>query len=302
MTGVARTRIKFFHSDDKALVQGNTFILMTRYEILAEMRKFMKRKESNLFPKITVQLLKQLENQYLATQSKVKNKWRLNREQLEKETQSKAKNKSRNEWKRDGETEPQCVTRLLKQNLRKCGRPMYRTILIDEAHCLKNVVSYWGLGAALLGLASQRSVPLSGTPYNNGECISLMDGLNIRKSHNMFSPCNLCLQSRFQTGPQDMATLMTFIDPTHQAANVKWWEAATKNGVRSEVTKKVGEWRDNYMIRRDKQVLTIELPPKTVAERPVGFFESELSVYRSYEAKFMTVLRGEQSSFLFNVR
>jgi len=94
-----------------------------------------------------------------------------------------------------------------------------------------------------------------------------------------------------------MATLMTFIDPTHRAANVAWWENATENGSRSHVATKVGEWRDNYMIRRDKQVLSIKLPPKTIIEHPVGCVESELSVYRYYEATFMKALKGEYSSF-----
>jgi len=159
MSGVARTRIKFYHPYDKQLRQGDTFILMTRYDLFSEMRNFMMTKESNLYPKINIMLLGQLENQYLASQSKERNKWRC-----------------------EGESEAEVVTRLLENNLHQFKHPMFRTILIDEAHFLKNLVSYWGLGTALLGMTTQRSVPLSGTPYNNGECPSCCIVYHVRAS------------------------------------------------------------------------------------------------------------------------
>jgi len=126
----------------------------------------MKTKDSNLFPSIEIHLLKQLENQYSASQSKCKN-----------------------DFKEKDETESEFVTRVLGKNAHNV-EDLFRTILIDEAHFLKNLVSYWGLGTALLGMSSQRSVPISGTPYNNG--------------------------------PQDMATLMTFIQPGIEPSKLSW--------------------------------------------------------------------------------
>lgn len=166
MSGVPRRRIKFFHYLDKQLRQGDTFILMTRYEIMAELRAFFSEKNSNLFPSIGIPLLKKLENQYEASQAKTKNL-----------------------HKHKKENESECVTRLLRTNANRI-KDTFRMILIDEAHFLKNLTSFWGIGTALLGMASERSCPLSGTPYNNG--------------------------------PQDMATLMTFIEPSLESAKCKW--------------------------------------------------------------------------------
>ena len=52
------------------------------------------------------------------------------------------------------------------------------------------VLAFWGIGTALLGAQTKRTVLLTGTPYNN--------------SH------------------RDMAALMTFIDPNHPSAKVSW--------------------------------------------------------------------------------
>ena len=239
VSGVHVSRIKFFWALDDKLRQGDTFILLTRYELMSEMRNMMLTKKSNLYPQIDTMLLNMLDNQYMAGQSK-----------------------ARNEYRNDNETESQCVTRMLSNNAHRL-RVCFRTILIDEAHFLKNLVSYWGIATALLGMVSHRSVPLSGTPYNNG--------------------------------PQDMATLMAFIDPNQASSDVKWWELATE-GSKFEaqgIAKYVAAWKENYMIRRDKSVLSIKLPPKHIESYGVAPFPTELSVYCRYENSFLKALKGE---------
>ena len=237
VSGVHVSRIKFFWALDDKLRQGDTFILLTRYELMSEIRNMMLTKKSNLYPQIDTMLLNMLDNQYMAGQSK-----------------------ARNEYRNDNETESQCVTRLLRNNAHRL-RVCFRTILIDEAHFLKNLVSYWGIATALLGMVSHRSVPLSGTPYNNG--------------------------------PQDMATLMAFIDPNQASSDVKWWQLATEGSHYGNIAKYVAAWKENYMIRRDKSVLSIKLPQKHIESYGVAPFPTELSVYCRYENSFLKALKGE---------
>ena len=170
MGGIPDRSIKYYRKNDKTLRSGNTFILLTRYKLMTEMRDVMENKQrggyqSNLFPTMPDNLRRKLRNQYKASCGKEKNL-----------------------HKKYGESIPACVNRILRDAHRSpiFKTELFRTVLIDESHYLKNAVSYWGMGAAILGMLSERTVPLSGTPYNNG--------------------------------PQEMM----FIDPKHAAANVKW--------------------------------------------------------------------------------
>eukprot|EP00978_Attheya_sp_CCMP212_P033449 scaffold134990_cov44-Attheya_sp.AAC.2 len=165
-----------------------------------------------------------------------------------------ANGKKKNKFRKDRETEGDCITRLMRF---QC-KTIFCTVLIDEAHFLKNLVSYWGIGACLLGCHAERLVPLTGTPYNNG--------------------------------PQDMAALMTFIDPCHQAANKKWWEKATDGGRIQSVVDSVHKWREQYMIRREKSVLHARLPKKNIGAIHVATYLSELEVYEFYEYVFLKTL------------
>lgn len=89
---------------------------------------------------------------------------------------------------------------------------------------MRNVLSFWGLGACLLGSHSKRIVLLSGTPYNNG--------------------------------PSDMSALMTFIDPYLESAQLSFWEDATRDGSPKSVIKK-GE--PNWRVCRDVNALARQL-------------------------------------------
>ena len=124
---------------------------------------------------------------------------------------------------------------------------------------MKNSVSFWGLGAGLLGVNAERIVPLSGTPYNNG--------------------------------PQDMAAIMSYIDSSHEASRKKWWEKATACKTGSAVAQAVHSWRVDYMIlRRKETVLKNQLPPKTIKAINVSPFPLELFLYDNYEEKLLYLM------------
>jgi hypothetical protein len=50
------------------------------------------------------------------------------------------------------------------------------------------------------------------------------------------------------------------------------------------------------MIRRDKDVLTVKLPPKTVETCAVKPFSSELVIYEKYEGMFLKALQGTRTT------
>ena len=112
---------------------------------------------------------------------------------------------------------------------------------------MKSLLTYWGMSACLIGLHSLRTIPLSGTPFNNST--------------------------------QDMATLMTMIDPTLDSASEDWWKNATSGSAARSVTDAISEWSTNFLIRRDKSVIEKNLPTKTIYKKAVAPYPLELSVY-----------------------
>lgn len=123
---------------------------------------------------------------------------------------------------------------------------------------LSTVLAYWGLGAALLGAQSKRTALLTGTPYNNG--------------------------------PGDMSALMTYIDPRHDAAKIRWWEKATAKGSKKGVIEAVSDWRNEFMLRRTKDILEHKLPLRDREVVHVGAHPTEIRVYEAYEAFFLDAL------------
>ena len=153
--------------------------------------------KSTLFEGVPHNLIRQLRQQYLIEQGK-----------------ERAPRYTRNEKKQDRVAEI-----VGRANLTKA----FETVIIDEAHFLRNVLAYWGLGAAVLGMQSKRTILLSGTPFNNSN--------------------------------SDMSALMTYIDPKHEAARVKWWDKATSRENAAAIIQDVSEWRDGFMLRRQKEIL-----------------------------------------------
>lgn len=152
------------------------------------------------------------------------------------------------------------MTRLLRDSSSKLQTAAFRSVIIDEAHFLKNPLAFWGLGASLLGLHGERTVPMSGTPMNNG--------------------------------PQDMATLMTFMNPKMEEAHEEWWKDATsfRASTDARVRENIAARLEKCMLRRSKKLLEDRLPKKTVVLKDVAPMPLELHVYEQYEEKFMLAL------------
>ena len=85
---------------------------------------------------------------------------------------------------------------------------------------------------------------------------------------------------------QDLATLMTFVDPTLSSAQDAWWTKATSNRAAEAVVEAVADWRDKLLIRRDKSALGDSLTKKTVSSIVVAPSPLELPVYEEYEQSF----------------
>jgi hypothetical protein len=182
------------------------------------------------------------------------------------------KGKETNKYNHTKEKAQDCVARLIQKRRTTTGSDdeaqfAFQTIIVDEAHFCKNVLAYWGLGLALLGRQSKRTVLLTGTPYNNG--------------------------------PSDMSALMTYIDPSQDAARLGWWEnavgsssnAQSGSGHHRNLADAVGQWRKAYLLRRTKDVLLLKLPPRHKTVVDVGALPSELWIYETYEGKFLSALR-----------
>jgi len=75
------------------------------------------------------------------------------------------------------------------------------------------------------------------------------------------------------------------------------WRIATRTGGKKDVADNIREWKENFMLRRHKSLLAGTLPPKVVGTQQVSPFASELSIYLTYEAQFMTTVQGRISSF-----
>ena len=188
--------------------------------------------KSLLFDRVPPKIIKQLRQQYLVEQGK-----------------ERAPRQNKKERKQD-----RVANIFARSQLKK----VFETVIIDEAHFLRNVLAYWGLGAAALGAQSKRIILLSGTPFNNSN--------------------------------SDMSALMTFIDPRHEAARVKWWDKATSSGSAAAIIRDVAEWRKSFVLRRQKDVLGDKLPSRErcVIDSPLR--RSEVGVYEYYEYVFLKVL------------
>ena len=277
----ARRREKGFNDQNDAALKNpcdQSYILCTRYNIQSEMRRlfqgiarFLQTKKSErrnmeeirrieneintdkaktLFRKVPLLLIGKLQNQYQAGKGKTKNKFIQEKEKVQ-----------------------DCICRLVckgkNRNQEEVPQFTFQTIIVDEAHFCKNVLAYWGLGLALLGTQTRRSVLLTGTPYNNG--------------------------------PHDMTALMTYIDPSHEASTIGWWERAVESSGnhaahRFGAADSVSLWRKAYLMRRTKDVLLQKLPPRVRTDIDVGPVPSELWIYETYESIFLDALRKLRNS------
>jgi SNF2 family DNA or RNA helicase len=164
--GVPEERIYLFQkAQDNSKFDEGIFLLMTRYALQSEVKELFDyigeyenqkqrpRSTSVLFPHLAPDNLYKLWMQYMAKKGKL---------HLREKT---------NYAKKEGEYIDDCVSRLLALCVRRiCSsfdlkELVFETVIIDEAHMLKNRCTYSSMGAALMGAHALRSVPLSGTPY-----------------------------------------------------------------------------------------------------------------------------------------
>ena len=201
-------------------MQGDKFVLMTRHNLQSEIRDLFyngedkpKRTKSPLFPYADEDTLTALSNEYNFQQGK-----------------------SQKTQRDKGETRDDTVSRIIgkaQRSITRNGKKLiFRMAIVDEAHFLKNRVTYWTIAAALVGAHAHRSIPLTGTPYNN----------------------NL----------GDFATMATLIDASESNALTSWWEyTVDKND-----TSRLMESHENlpylkdFILRRGKEEIQDHLPVK----------------------------------------
>lgn len=84
---------------------------------------------------------------------------------------------------------------------------------------------------------------------------------------------------------------MIYIDLEQDTAMGKFWKNATKTRNPQDVIDAVKEWRENYMLRRTKNVLQQQLPPLIRECALVEPVPSELNVYLCFEHAFKRLIR-----------
>lgn len=237
---------------DKAI-----FLLMTRYALQSEVKRVF----CNLEEAMKNPLAVHLATSVLFPHADLKNLERLKIQYQDENTKIHVTNKDRDK----GEPTSDCVARLVNLCALRMGRnpnaeKIFETIIIDEAHFLKNITTFWGMGAALISTHALRSAPLTGTPYNNG--------------------------------PTDLAAMMTFVDAAKSSARKAWWEKATLESAAGSIQNRVAQWHAEYVVRRQKEDVLTDLVQKTVENRLVSQYAAEQIVYDFYESKLEPVLKA----------
>ncbi|KAL7563119.1 hypothetical protein ACA910_012302 [Epithemia clementina (nom. ined.)] len=256
--GVSDRRIIWFKKGTTTEgFHSNNFILLTRYAAQSEIKSLFEYAEdeaeggtggpggrtalkSQLFPHLSPYLLQKLRDEYMC-----------------------AKGKTRITLKRANESKEDCITRLLKDVSCRWqpDKIVFRMMIIDEAHFLKNRLTYWTMACALSAMHSWRVIPLTGTPYNNGV--------------------------------GDLATLMTLIDPSEKSATTAWWERAlgASQKTSSAIKESTEMWHQHYILRRGKKSIEHLLPAKIVEQEIVSMVLDQINVYTHYESRLADVMR-----------
>jgi len=227
ISGLPASHISRFSRDDAALPERG-FVLVTLHNLMTEVRRLFKSEGSILFPDFGKEFLTFMKEL------------------------------------RDAGGKAEEVTQAMSTIDTLDFPHRFQSFIIDEAHSFRNLVTYAGIGAALLGLLSDRTIPMSATPYVEST--------------------------------QDMATLMTFIDPSLKAAYKLWWKETTQEYVSDSLLNEVRDFRRLYMIRRERNVLTKELVGIETRVVNVKCNKSELDVYKRYESLFFATFENFQNS------
>lgn len=231
MSGIEGEKIKYFDSKDATtFCVENNFILITCMKITQEIHNALNGTYSALFLQLNEATKVQLAEIMVGTQKDLG----------------------------DGK-KTELISKALNTNMALQNIISLRTLIIDEAHMMKNMATDWVIGTGLLSDISLRNIPLSGTPYVDG--------------------------------PQDMATLMMYIDPTKEWSDKNWWKIAVLQYPSKETVQSICQWRGTYLVRHEKSVLEGELPAKTVSIKQVGSIGYEfLGVYSEHENAYFDAL------------
>ena len=100
----------------------------------------------------------------------------------------------------------------------------------------------------------------------------------------------------FIDSTQDLATLMTFIDPTMKYSFKQWWKEAIKKNPSISIVEEVKKWRKFYFVGRQKDFLRDDLPRKTEVTIHSQCNDSELRAYEIYEDSFINTFEGFKNS------
>ena len=131
--------------DGELFLKTRSWIVMTRYQVLSSVKKSLvsakegRFKVSFLWPNLTAQTAQSVAMMRDASNGKAKNTF----------------------WK-SGESEADAMTRFFKEKFFGASsssstrsQASWCTVIVDEAHFLKNPLTYWGIGTALLGCNAQ---------------------------------------------------------------------------------------------------------------------------------------------------
>ena len=140
LSGVRKDKIKWFSPNNRDIftTPNDDYILMTRYTLQTEIRNIFNTNERSVL------FAPWIYNEW-------KKKKLLNKVRMQYNDKN-AKLKKKNTVKLEGESESDTINRLLQDNMVPISKMCFRLTLIDEAHFLRNLSSYWGIGVSLKAL------------------------------------------------------------------------------------------------------------------------------------------------------
>ena len=155
---------------------------------------------------------------------------------------------------------------LRSRNLQRQKKP-FLTVVVDEAHFVRNPLSFWGILTAALGTHCRRLILATGTPFNN----------------------------RFQ----DMAALCSYYDPrrSNLQRDVKWWKDAFAGDSGEPVDpalikRQLTEWWATCILRRDQSVIRELLPRRHKFEHSLSLSDREMAYYLPTETHLVKCLQA----------
>ena len=73
-----------------------------------------------------------------------------------------------------------------------------------------------------------------------------------------------------------LAALTTYLNPSARAAGLGWWKKATESTDGRSVVKRLTDWTNAYLLRREKDVIADRLPKKQTQKQAVLLADLEV--------------------------